>query len=223
MNKSWKKKKYDTDYSTLSPSSSGGNTTLSAKVRAITTERLRKYIATIFVDLRYFCARGSPLVFVNIAAFSDFLCCSTMDSESNKDKLRLFFDNMHGASGGFPPDYHIRESYRANNLTGNTLVEIFRNGLVHNFSTNPPSWDTKVEKGQVYEVFLMHRASSQGKRHLQVDGGKILHLVAEDMIEVLECYAMHSLNDTHLLKNILSWCNAHPPVADFNAFPIEKD
>jgi hypothetical protein len=215
MNKPGKKKKYDTDYSTLSPSSSGGNSTLSVKARAITAERLREYIATIFEDLRYFCARGSPLVFVNIAAFSDFLCCSTMNGESDKQQLRLFFDSMHGASGGVSPDDHICRIYRANKLTGNTLVEIFRNGLVHNFSTNPPSWGTKVEKGQVYEVFLMHRASSQGKRHLQVDDGKILHLVAEDMIEVLECYARYSLEDAHLLKNILSWCNAHPPVADF--------
>lgn len=198
--------------SALSLMASGGNTLSIEERRTITIENLTQYINDLLKDLKAFCGSGSPLVFVLVAAVADFLSCATQNKESTKDNLRAFFYSLY---------VRCRSSWMANKRLSNTLVEIFRNGLVHNFSTNPPEWEKKARSQQVYEIILAHRRTAGKLTHLSITSfGEIemLCLVAEDMVEDLECYAWFALSDPVLQKNMVNWCSQHPPVADFNAF-----
>ncbi|WP_409409510.1 hypothetical protein AAE485_03380 [Acidithiobacillus ferriphilus] len=198
--------------SALSPMASGGNTLSVDERRTITIENLTQYVNDLFETLKAFCDSGSPLIFVLVASVADFVSCATQNEVSTKDNLRKFFYSLY---------LRCRSSSIANRRLSDTLVEILRNGLVHNFSTNPPGWDKKVQYKQVYEIILAHRRTAGKLTHLSITSfGEIemLCLVAEDMVEDLECYAWFALSDPVLQQNMVNWCSQHPPVADFNTF-----
>jgi thiamine phosphate synthase YjbQ (UPF0047 family) len=198
--------------SALSPMASGGNTLSIEERRTITIKNLTQYVDDLLKALKAFCDSGSPLIFVLVASVADFLSCATQHKVSTKDNLREFFYSLYARCHSLD---HL------NRRLSNTLVEIFRNGLVHNFSTNPPGWEKKARSQQVYEIILAHRRTAGKLTHLSITSvGKIemLCLVAEDMVEDLECYAGFALSDPVLQKNMVNWCSQHPPVADFNTF-----
>lgn len=198
--------------SALSLMASGGNTLSVDERRTITIENLTQYVNDLFEALKAFCDSGSPLIFVLAASVADFVSCATQNKESTKDNLRAFFYSLY---------VRCHSSGIANKRLSATLVEILRNGLVHNFSTNPPGWEKKVLSQQVYEIILAHRRTAGKLNHLSITTfGEIemLCLVAEDMVEDLECYTRFALSDHVLQQNMVNWCSQHPPVADFNTF-----
>ena len=198
--------------SALSLMASGGNSLSVDERRTITIENLTEYINDLFEDLKTICDSGSPLIFVLAASVADFISCATQNKESTKDNLQEFFYSLYD---------RCHSSGIANIRLSATLVEILRNGLVHNFSTNPPGWEKKVLSQQLYEIILAHRRTAGELKHLSIISfGKIevLCLVAEDIVEDLECYTRFALSDPVLQQNMLKWCSQHPPVSDFNTF-----
>ena len=185
--------------SSLTPTSSGGNF-YDAVAQRWTNEQVTHYINDRFTELKCIAETGSALSFVLIAAFTDFLSCAVSGKKSTASQLKMFCADVVNFSVGCDCD-----------KISNTLADILRNGLIHNFSVNPPGWVEKVEHGQVYEVILTHRKNGVTHRNFTVDGNK-LTLVAEDFVAVLRNYIGSLYSDDTVRANMVVWFQNHPPI-----------
>ena len=185
--------------SSLTPTSSGGNF-YGAVAQCWTNEQVTQYINDRFTELKCIAETGSAFSFVLIAAFTDFLSCAVFGKRSTASQLKMFCADVVNFSGGCDCD-----------KISNTLADILRNGLVHNFSVNPPDWVEKVRYGQVYEVILTHRRNGGTHHNFSVYGNK-LTLVAEDFVARLHDYIKSLYSNDIVCGKMAEWFGNHPPV-----------
>lgn len=175
-------------------------------------DRLYSYITDRVEELDRYSKDGSAFFFLMASSFIDFLSCAVRNSTSTGASYREFIVGRFGS---------INLMYQ-NDDVALAMYCIMRNGLLHNFSFVPDHrGDCRgVEGSTIRSITVFHlRNGYTDDNHLVVNDSS-LWIGAEPFAQDIRSVMLEILRDADLERNILLWCERHPPLAPrgyFNA------
>ena len=174
---------------------------------------LASYFKMQFDQLDHICKSPSPLIFLCLAAFVDYLSKIPDTRPRSSQHYSNFIIHR------YPAKYRKFKYQSGMRDLPDQIYLILRNGLVHSFSLTPDSKGLR-QGARFRSVYLAHRAS--GLKHLghyadPKRGIDAAILIAEDFLQdtkvVVTKMIRRAKRDRALRRQIINFIKANPPVS----------
>ena len=171
-------------------------------------DEARQYFRDRALEIRAECCHESPWVFLNAAAFIEYLA-KAVTGGNYGCFVREWLGRVRSGYIGF------RYLEDDKDDLPEQMWHILRNGLVHSFSFVPE----KPERGgRSQSIELLHRSAGVGHLSPYRDGGRdaavlVAEDLADDLIKLVELLFDEAQQDATLRERILRRLKDHPPLS----------